>query len=135
MSTPEEEPMQAEPTAEIPKTDESEEHEAPEPSAEEPPEEAAPEGRFARLRRRLLERADVTDEARGLLSSMWDTSDRAKTEIVRMVAREVRHYLDELKLKEDLLELATSHSLEFHASFSLKPLKDAATSDPEPEAS
>jgi hypothetical protein len=42
-----------------------------------------------------------------------------------MMAREVRNYLEELKLKEDLLRMMTKHSLEVNVSFSLKPLADA----------
>ena len=42
---------------------------------------------------------------------------------VRMVAREVRSYLDALELKEDLKELLTGYSLEI--SLSLKPLEAA----------
>lgn len=75
--------------------------------------------RLARLGRRLLDRGG--ELGKGVL----ETSDRAKTEAVRMIAREVRHYLDELRLKEDLLDLATSHSLEVSVSLSLKPLAHA----------
>jgi hypothetical protein len=76
--------------------------------------------RFARMTRRLMERGG--DETRNLLGTVLDGSDRAKNEMVRMFAREVRHYLEALRLKEDVMELARSHSLEVHASFSLKPL-------------
>jgi hypothetical protein len=84
--------------------------------------------RIARLGRRLLHRGD--EIGRAVLSQ----SDKAKTEMVRMVAREVRTYLYELKLKEDLLDLARSHSLEVKISLSLKPLVEgepgpAATPD------
>lgn len=75
--------------------------------------------RLARLGRRILASGDDVKE---LASTVLETSDRAKTEMVKMVAREVRNYLDELKLKEDLHELITSHSLELHISMSLKPL-------------
>jgi hypothetical protein len=76
--------------------------------------------RLLRLGRRLLDRGDEVGRA------VLETSDRAKTEMVRMVAREVRTYLDELKLKDDLLDLATSHSLELSVSVSLKPLSESA---------
>ena len=49
----------------------------------------------------------------------------------RLMAREFRSYLKELKLKEDLLKLATSHSLEI--SVHLKPLATAAKDDPTEE--
>ena len=84
-------------------------------------------GRFSRFTRRLLEPGD----GRKVLSAMWETSDRAKTEAVRMVAREVRQYLDALELKEDLLDLVRSHSLEINASLRLKPLPEATEGDDE----
>ena len=77
--------------------------------------------RLARLGRRLLDRGG--ELGKGVL----ETSDRAKSEMVRMVAREVRNYLDELGLKDDLLGLATSHSLEVSVSLSLKPLAEAVS--------
>jgi hypothetical protein len=77
------------------------------------------QGRLRRLGKRLMQSGD---DVRDLASAVLDTSDRAKTEMVRMVAREVRNYLDELKLKEDLVELARSHSLEVKVSLHLKPL-------------
>jgi hypothetical protein len=89
--------------------------------------------RLARMTRRLVERGG--DETRNLLGTVLDSSDRAKNEMVRMFAREVRHYLEALRLKEDVMELARSHSLEVHASFSLKPLvgeRDPETEEKEP---
>ncbi len=76
-------------------------------------------GRLSRFTRILLDRGD---DAKAVLGSVLDSSDRAKDQMVRMVAREVRNYLEALKLTEDLREFATSHSLEVKASFSLKPL-------------
>ena len=80
-------------------------------------------GRFSRLARRLLDRKELAEDTREILSAVLSTSDRAKTEAVRMVAREVRTYLEELRLKEDLRDLLTSHSLEI--SVHLKPLAAA----------
>lgn len=80
------------------------------------------EKRQSRLRaigRRLMSSGEDVKELAG---AFLETSDRAKTEMVKMVAREVRTYLDELKLKEELLELARSHSLEVKLSLHLKPL-------------
>ncbi len=65
-------------------------------------------------------------EVLSLLSALLETGDKAKTEMVRMTAREVRNYLEALELHKDLLHLITHHSLEVHASFNLKPLNDAA---------
>lgn len=108
-----------------------------EPDPEVPPADGSRASRLSRLGRRLLDRGD---DVRELASAVIETSDRAKTEMVRMVAREVRNYLDELKLKEDVMELVRNHSLELHVSINLKPLaiegdepaKPAAKAPPEP---
>jgi hypothetical protein len=92
-----------------------------------PPEDEPRGGRFARLTKRLLDRGE---DGRTVLSAVLETSDWARAEMVRLVGKEVRMYLDALELKEDLLHLVRSHSLEVHASFRLKPLPDA----PEPPA-
>ena len=85
-------------------------------------------GRFRRLGRRILGELDegkpIRMEAREALGAILDTSDRAKTEIVRAVAREVRNYVEELGLKDDLHNLATNYSVEFRASIHLKRLTE-----------
>ncbi len=98
---------------------------ADEPSPEEsPPSEER--GRLRGLARRLF--GDDEDDSaevhrtRELLIAALATGDKAKTEIVRMVAREVRGYLEALDLHKDLHHLLTNYSLEVHASLSLKPL-------------
>lgn len=63
---------------------------------------------------------------RELLISALATGDKAKTEIVRLIAREVRSYLEALELHKDLHYLLTNYSLEVHASFSLAPKAGAA---------
>ena len=66
-----------------------------------------------------------------LLASVLETGDKAKTEAVRMVAREFRSYLEALELHKDLHHLLTNYSLEVKASVHLKPLGDALTEDGE----
>jgi hypothetical protein len=85
--------------------------------------------RVLRLARRLMDTREITTDTKEIIGSVIGASDRAKTEAVRMAAREVRNYLDELKLKEDMLNLMTSYSLEI--SISLKPLADALTTEDE----
>jgi hypothetical protein len=85
--------------------------------------------RVMRFAKRLMDRRELAEDTKDLLSAVLNTSDKAKTEAVRLVAREVRGYLKELKLKETLVDLVTSHSLE--VSIRLKPLPDAA--EPKPE--
>lgn len=63
-------------------------------------------------------------EAWAMLSALLETGDKAKTEIVRLLAREVRSYLEALELHKDLHHLVTNYSLEVHASLHLKPLRE-----------
>lgn len=88
---------------------------------------------LGRLTRRLRNPGEIGEDAMELLGAVVESSDRAKTEMVRMVAREVRNYLEELRLKDDLRELVTGHSLEVHLSLSLKPLGGDDDEDESPE--
>ena len=72
--------------------------------------EGKPEGRSIRL------------DARDVFGALWEGGDRAKTEVVRAVAREVRTYIEELGLKEDLRNLLTNYSFEIKASVHLRRL-------------
>jgi hypothetical protein len=78
--------------------------------------------RVLKFAKRLMDRRELAEDTRVLLHAVLNTSDKAKTEAVRLMAREFRNYLKELRLKEDLLKLATSHSLDLSISISLKPL-------------
>lgn len=92
-------------------------------------------GREPRLRdfaRRLL----TDDEEKGIsprevLGAVIDGGDKAKTELVRMVAREVRTYLEGLGLHEDVRHIMTNYSLDVSASFSLRPLTEEVESSSE----
>lgn len=64
------------------------------------------------------------DTAREALGAIIETGDRAKTEIVRLVAREVRSYLEALELKEYIGDLLENYSIEVNATFRLKPNED-----------
>lgn len=84
-----------------------------------------------RLAARLQNPRELGGDAMEIVGAMLESSDRVKTEAVRLIAREVRTYLDELKLKEDLRALLTGHSLEVKMSLSLKPLApEAPSADP-----
>jgi hypothetical protein len=99
-----------------------EEHEPPETGGEGEPqlEDDTRSSRVMRFAKRLMDRRELAEDTKELLSAVLNTSDKAKTEAVRLVAREVRGYLKELKLKETFVDLVTSHSLE--VSIRLKPL-------------
>ncbi|MDG1480453.1 MAG: hypothetical protein P8R54_12720 [Myxococcota bacterium] len=71
------------------------------------------------------ERPAEERRTRELLISALATGDKAKTEIVRLIAREVRGYLEALELHKDLHYLLTNYSLDVQASFSLKPKSPA----------
>lgn len=86
------------------------------------------EPRLRDIAKRLLsddeDRLGVTP--REVLGAVIDGGDKAKSEVVRMAAREVRTYLEGLGLHEDVRHLMTNYSLDVHASFSLKPLAPSA---------
>ena len=92
----------------------------------------AREPRLRDLAKRLLsdEEDKIGVSPREVLGAVIDSGDKAKSEVVRMVAREVRTYLEGLGLHEDLRHLMTNYSLDVHASFRLKPL---APSEPTEE--
>ena len=105
-------------------------------------------GRFRRLGRRILgesaegekpePRADgrpertILGDAREVFGAVLEGSDKAKTEVVRAVAREVRTYLEELGLKDDIHHLLTNYSFEIHASVNLRKLAEADKAPREP---
>jgi len=68
---------------------------------------------------------DDRPSLRASVRKVLDTSDKAKTEAVRMIGREVRHYLEGLGLRDDLHHLLTNYRLEVKASFHLEPLAKA----------
>jgi hypothetical protein len=84
--------------------------------------------RVMRFARRLMDRPQIAEDTKVLLSAVLSSSDKVKSEAVRLMARELRQYLKELRLKEDLIDLVRSHSLEI--SIHLKPLaKDPPKSE------
>ncbi len=97
------------------------------------------EPRLRDLARRLLEGEEPREEdrarmdAREMLGAVLETGDKAKTEVVRMVAREVRAYLEALEIGEDIRDLLTNYSLEVHASFHLRPLDEGEEEEPKRE--
>lgn len=103
----------------------------PEESREQDRRERPPRIPGLRTARRLVAEAggeglrEAREVTRDVVGSLLDSSDRVKTETVRMIGREVRTYLEGLGLKDDLHHLLTNYSLEVHASVSLKPLADA----------
>ncbi len=101
----------------------------------EDPDTVSTRARLLRLGRRLLDPREVADDTKKVLGSVLEGSDWAKTEVVKLAAREVRNYLDELRVGEDLKELMTNHTLKVTAEFSLIPheLADAVADDDAPD--
>jgi hypothetical protein len=93
------------------------------PFPESTEESEVPPNRLYRFAKKLMDRRELAEDTKDLMVAFLSTSDRAKTEMIKMTAREVRNYLEELRLKDDLLNLVRSHSLEVSASFSLKPIE------------
>lgn len=92
-------------------------------------------GRFRRFARRILdenEEGRLRIDAREVLHSVLEGGDKAKTEVVRAVAREVRHYLEELGLKDDVHNLLTNYSVEVRASVNLRRLAESEKGPPVP---
>ena len=100
--------------------------------ADKPVDGDVPPNRLYRFAKKLMDRRELAEDTKDLMVAFLSTSDRAKTEMVRMTAREVRNYLEELRLKEELVNLVRGHSLEVKASFSLKPIEELLN-EPESE--
>jgi len=87
--------------------------------------------RVLRFAKRLLDRRELAEDTKELVSAVISSSDKAKNEVLRLVAREVRSYLKELQLREELAKLMKDYSLE--VSIRLKPLAPAPPDNDEPK--
>ena len=72
---------------------------------------------------------ESTLDPKEMLSSLLQLSDKARTETVRLMAKEVRGYLEALEIKDELHEVLTSYSLDVSASFRLKPIPSVPEGD------
>ena len=71
---------------------------------------------------------------RDLVSGAVRMTAKGREELVGLVAKEVRMYLEKLRVGEELRGLMTDHSLEIKASVRLKPFRDESAEAPEAEA-
>ncbi len=80
---------------------------------------------FRKFAKKILsdDEGNTTVDPKEMLSSILQLSDKARTETVRLLAKEFRGYLDALEIKDDVHDLLTSYSVEVQASFRLKPVK------------
>ena len=89
------------------------------------------QNRIFRFARKLMDRKDLSADTRELLHSVVVTSDKAKNEAMRLIAREVRNYLDEMHLEEMIHQVLKSYSIE--VSIRLNPLPEGSSSASEEE--
>lgn len=99
-------------------------HLGPDPEPEGERDDLLGASRIRKLGRRLMGQERVS--AREVVGAVMEGGDKAKTELVRVVAREVRAYLEELGLREVL----TDYSLEVRASINLRKLTEAEKEGP-----
>jgi hypothetical protein len=84
-------------------------------------------GRFRNFRKRILgeeEGKSLFGDAKDVLGSVLEGSEKLRGELFRVVAREVRAYLEESGLKDDLHNLLTNYAFELHLSMNLRKLTD-----------
>ena len=87
--------------------------------------------RLFRFARRMMDRKDIAEDTKDMLMSLAATSEKAKNDAVKLVAREVRSYLQELKADEILKEVFTGYTLE--VSMRLQPIAGTEADNDEPE--
>ena len=78
-----------------------------------------------------LREAGEDVKPREILSGAVRMTAKGREELVGLVAKEVRMYLEKLRVGEELRALMTDHSLEIQASVRLKPMGDEPTKDEE----
>ena len=64
-----------------------------------------------------------------LIASLLESGDRAKSNVIKLLGREVRQAIEALELHKDVLNLLQNHSLEIQASIHLKPLDEQGSND------
>jgi len=60
-----------------------------------------------------------------VLGAVLETGDKARMEVVRLLAREFRGYLEAMEVHKDIHHLLTNYSLEIKASVHLSPKEEA----------
>jgi hypothetical protein len=72
----------------------------------------------------------ILGEAKDVVGAVFEGGNAARTELFKAVAREVRGYLEELGLKEDVRALLTNYSLEMKLSLNLRRLAETEKEPP-----
>ena len=80
-------------------------------------------GRIKGFAKKILGDVDEDGRAKDVVSSLFEMGDKARMETVRLLAKEVRGYVEAIELDKGLSELMTNYSLDITASFRLRPIK------------
>ena len=79
-------------------------------------------GMVKRIVQDAPEAEKISTEAKEVLSSLWQIGDKARMEGLRLIAKEIRGYMEAMEIHKDIHNLLTNYSLEVTTSFRLKPL-------------
>ena len=69
-----------------------------------------------------------------MLGAAAKAAGAGKDEVVTMIAKEVRNYLDKLEIGKEMADFARGHELEVNATFRLKQRDEAPEAGEEPDS-
>ncbi len=84
-------------------------------------------GRFRSFRKRILgeeEGRSLFGDARDVVGGILNSSEKVRGELFRAIARELRAYMEESGLKDDVHNLLTNYAAEVHLSVNLRKLTE-----------
>ena len=84
-------------------------------------------GRFRSFRKRILgeeEGRSLFGDARDVVGDILNSSEKVRGELFRAIARELRAYMEESGLKDDVHNLLTNYAAEVHLSVNLRKLTE-----------
>jgi hypothetical protein len=84
-------------------------------------------GRFRSFRKRILgeeEGRSLFGDAKDVMGGILNSSEKVRGELFRAIAREIRAYLEESGLKDDVHNLLTNYAAEVHLSVNLRKLSE-----------
>lgn len=88
-------------------------------------------GRIKGFAKKIL--GDEDGRAKEVVSSLFEMGDKARMETVRLLAKEVRGYVEAMELDKGLSDLVTNYSLDITASFRLRPIQKESEESVEAE--
>jgi len=78
--------------------------------------------RFGRLLKRWMDPREYKFDTREVVTAVLESSNQAKSEMVRLIGKEIRSTLDDMGVSDEIRRLAHENSLEVHLSLRLKPV-------------